>query len=418
MRLAVVGLNHNTASVAIREKAAFTTDRIEAALTELSHFRSVDECLILSTCNRTEIYAVFHEGRFDPEVLGKFMAQYSGQPYESLQPYLYEMHKKRAVEHLFRVVSGLDSMVLGETQIAAQAKQAYRHAVTARANGPIFNKLFHIAFRVSKKVRTLTGISEGSLSVSQLACHVAEKRFDDLSKRSVLLVGAGENGELTARHLIEKGVKEILIANRTFCRAETLAKKLGAVPVEMDHIVSAMEKVNVVISSTASPDFVITAADVKKAMGNRHTPLVLIDLAVPRDIDPEIAKIDGAYLHDLDSLQRVIEESLTRRKDEGHKAKAIVAEEVEKFLTWNSGEKATPLILEMRLLFDHIRSKELEKLRKKLSPDDYFEVDQATRAMMNKVLHMPIESVRNAARKEDSQKTIRLVRKILGLSEE
>lgn len=418
MHLSIVGLNHKTATVEIREKVAFTSEQIQRSLTRLQSNPCVSESLIISTCNRTEVYCAFNEGCFDNNVLKQFVADQNGLCCDDLNPYLYELSNRDAVQHLFRVVSGLDSMVIGENQITAQAKQAYRYAVTVKSAGNILNKLFHIAFRVSKKVRTQTGIGTGSLSVSQVACDLAEKIFKRLSERTVLLIGAGENGELAAKHLSQRGVGRLFITNRTFEKAEALAEKMNAQAIPFDELERGLAMADIVVASTGAPEPVLTKSHVAPVLAKRRVPLFMIDLAIPRDIDPEVDTLDNVFLYDMDALQNIVKKSLGRRSEAVHKAKQIIAGEVDRFLEWHEGQKATPTIVEIQHYVETIRAGELEKLRDKLTPEQMEMFDQATRAMMNKVLHIPIESIRKAAKTTTDVKIIRTIRSALGLSEE
>jgi glutamyl-tRNA reductase len=419
VHIAVVGLNHNTASVDVREKVAYTELRIEGALAKLRADGRIEESLILSTCNRTEIYSVFKPDRFEPDYLGRFLAESNDLAYSVLKPHLYELENKDVVRHLFRVVSGLDSMVVGENQIAAQAKEAYRLATSVRTNGPVLNKLFHVGFRVGKKVRTETGISAGSLSVSQVACDLAEKIFRHLSERTVLVVGAGENGEVTANNLKCRGVRNLVITNRTREKAEKLAKRLGAEVADFDDLSTWLSKVDIVISNTGSQEPVIRREQVATAVARRNAPLFMIDMAIPRDIEPTVDDLDMVFLYDMDALAKAVEKSRNRRSGEAHKANRIVAEQVEKFIDWCQGERAKPTIIELQERFDSIRREELDKLKDKLDPSQQAAVEAATRAMMNKMLHVPITSIRSATKKsDDAGRLIRTVRSILGLSEE
>lgn len=418
MHLAVVGLNHKTASVNIREKVAFTPEDVERALSSLSAQDCICESLILSTCNRTEIYTVFTEGCFDPDVLREFVAEFNEVNSEELNPHLYQLANQEAVEHLFRVISGLDSMVIGENQIASQAKQAYRYATIVKATGPILNKLFHIGFRVGKKVRTQTGIGTGSLSVSQVACDLAEKIFKHLSERSVLLVGAGENGELTAKTLKQRGVTDLLITNRTYEKAVTLAEKMYAEPIRFSELGNALAKVDIVISSTGASEAVLTHDIVEAAVAKRHLPLFMIDVAIPRDIDPTVDDLDNVFLYDMDALANIVSKSKDRRSEEAHKAKRIIADEVARFMQWHMGQKATPTILELQDTVETIRRGEMEKLRGRLDEKTFQLFEEATRAMMSKVLHPQITSLRKVAQKGDQGGILRTIRKALGLGEE
>lgn len=418
MHLAIVGLNHKTASVEVRERVAFTEASIERALSTLIVQDCVEESLILSTCNRTEVYCVFKTGCFDTQLLRRFVADSNGLCCEEIDPYLYELSNREAVQHLFRVVSGLDSMVVGENQIAAQAKQAYRIATTVKATGPILNKLFHVAFRVGKKVRSQTGIGTGSLSISQVACDLAEKIFRRLSERSVLLIGAGENGELTAKILKGRGVQRLFITNRTLATAHQLAQKIGAEAVPFEDLARILADVDIIISSTGAPEAILGPEQITPVLSRRQLPLFVIDLAVPRDIDPAVDRLNNVFLYDLDALQGVVEKSLDHRSGAAHQAKQIVTAEVDRFVTWHTGQKATPTIVEMQARFDAIRQAELDKIRDKMTDEQYELVEAATRAMMNKVLHTPILSIRDAASHGDQRRLIKAIRTVLGLGEE
>ena len=418
MHLALVGINHKTASVEVREKVAFGKERIARALATISTSKDIAECVILSTCNRTEIYGVFEDHKVGGELMRGFVAEYNQLCTADVDPFLYQLNDIEVVEHLFRVVSGIDSMVVGESQIAAQVKEAYSLATSARTNGVLTNKLFHMAFRVGKKIRSKTGIGEGMVSVSHVATHFAQKALDGLEGRRVLLMGAGETGQLTARHLRDHGSHKLTIVNRTAERARELAKEHHAETRDFAELAEAIADADVVISATASEKTVISFETVQQAVQGREIPLVLIDLAVPRDIDPEVATLPGVRLFDMDALQAEVEANATARSSEAHKAKRMIRREAEKFMKWARELDATPMIIELQHHFEHIRQHELSELRGKLADDQFELVEAATRAMMNKLLHHPIVSVRHAAGEGDGEQVIRTIRTVLGLGKD
>lgn len=418
MHLAVVGLNHKTAEVAVREKVAFTSQRVERALAALSNLHCVEECLILSTCNRTELYCVFKDGCFEPDALKYFVADYNDIGKDDITPFLYQLSDREVIEHLFKVVSGLDSMVMGENQIMAQAKEAYRYATTAKTTGPILNKLVHFAFRVGKKIRTETDIGLGSTSVSHVACDLAQKVLGDFPNSTLLLIGAGENGELTAKIFKDRGVGGIFIANRTKSKAVALAKKMGAEAVDMASIEKEISQVDIVVSSTGSKNFVVTKKHLQADLDKRERPLFFIDLAIPRDIDPVVGDLENVFLYDMDALQKQVSQNKDNRKDQAHIARKIIKAQTDKFMVWHKKHKAAPTIRQMQEYVETIRIGELDKVKEKLSLDDYKIFDTVSKAMINKILHTPIASIKKAAGKSDSVETIQAIRGILGLPRE
>jgi len=419
MHLTIVGLNHKTAPVQLRERVSFSEDARIQAMHDLKDRDGVAECMILSTCNRTEIVAVFSDKGFDPALPGEFLAGWHKIDMDDIAPHLYRRTGPEAVTHLFRVTCGLDSMVIGETQIASQVKDAYSCCVSCRANGPIINKLLHRALEVNKKVRNATRIGEGSLSVSFVACEVAEKIFKDLAETTILLVGAGETGELTARHLRERGALSLFVTNRTAERAEQLAEAIEGKAVPFERMAEFLANADILISSTASTEPVITTQTVKRALEHRGaSPLFLIDLAVPRDIEEEVNDLNNVFLYNIDDLQEIVDKNLARRQAELSKALRVVDEETEKFLLWQKKQAVSPTIREMQELFEGVRVQEMERLRKQLSEEDFQKVETATKCMMKKILQQPILRVKDAATRSDSGKIIDAIRDLLGLREE
>jgi glutamyl-tRNA reductase len=345
MRLTLVGLSHKTAPVAIRERLAFPAEGQAEALSLLTSSDTVSEAVIVSTCNRTEIYAVTAAAAEGSDAIVDFVCGYKGIDRAELSPYLYSSYGEAAVRHLFRVVASLDSMVVGEPQILGQVKEAYEHSFESAATGRVFNRLFRQSFEVGKRVRTETAIGENAVSISYAAVELAKKVFDTLAGRTVLILGAGKMSELTAKHLVSCGAARILVANRTRSRAEELAELFGGVAVPFESLYDHLAKADIVISSTAATEFVITKARLEPAMRSRRgRPLFLIDIAVPRDIDPAVNDLDDAYLYDIDALNHVVEANLEERAREAARAEIIIAEEIGAFQRWLDSMEVVPTI--------------------------------------------------------------------------
>ncbi len=414
----MVGLSHQTAPVEFREQVALDQAGIVRTLNGLREDHSTAEALVLSTCNRTEIYAVFTDDGDHHAELSDLLASGTGVPREQLGDHIYRRSDRDVVEHLFMVAGGLDSMVVGENQILGQVREAYSSAVTCRTNGPLVNKLLHRALRVGKQVRTRTGIGAGRTSVAAVACDLAEKIFSDLTSRSMLLVGAGETGELVARHALDRGIRELRIANRTKARAEELVGRLGGEAVSWDGLWDAVAAADVLVTATAATEPVITAGPMRQAMGRRQAPLFIIDIAVPRDVDPAVDSLPDVFLYDIDALQEVLREGSERRRGEVHRARAIVAAECDKFIEWHRRQGVTPTIVQMRDQFEGIRATELERLRDKLAEEDFERVERMTRAMVNKLLHHPTVQMKQAASQPEGGSLVKALRLLLGLDEE
>ncbi len=418
MRLRMVGLSHQTAPVAFRERVALDQDAAVRTINRLREQQDVAEAFVLSTCNRTEVYAVLLRDDAPEQILVDALAAEADVERREIDQYLYRRRDADVVEHLYMVAGGLDSMVVGENQILAQVRDAYSTSVACRANGALVNRLMHSALRVGKQIRTRTGIGEGHVSVASVACDLAEKIFADLSGRSALLVGAGETGELVVTHLLGKGVRDLRIANRTASRAQALADRFGGRAVPWDRLLEAVARVDVVISCTGSPEPVLTAEDLRGALRGRHGPLFAIDIAVPRDVEPAAGELEQVFLYDLDALRSLVDQSVDRRRAEVHHARQIVADEVAKFVAWHRSQQVTPTIVQLREHFEATRVAEIEKLRRDLSEEDFARVDRATRAMVNKLLHHPTVQMKQAARRPDSGLLLKAFRQLLGLDDE
>lgn len=420
MRLALIGVNHKTAPLDVRERLAFADDRMSETLLALHAFtgadgkRIIDECVVLSTCNRTEFYCVYNCDIFNFPALARFIAERRDLAADDVSPHLYNLSGQAAVKHLFRVASGLESMVIGEHQITGQVKSAYEAAVACHTNGPFTNKLFHLAFRTAKQVRSETKIGVGSTSVSQVACDLAREHYHDLAERRALIVGAGETGALALRHLRERGLSRITILNRTVAKAEALAAEHAAAFGPLGELPRCLATADVVVSATSAPHMVVTEAQLRTAMAGRIDPVHLFDIAVPRDIEPGVRNVRGVTLHDMDDLQAHVERNVERRSEERHAAFKIVENAAEEFVGWHLTNQMTPAITELRNMAESIRAKEIEKLRTHLSEEDYARVEAVTRTIMNKMLHQPIVTLKQAAMTQDGQQVETVLRAMMG----
>ena len=394
MELLVVGLNHKTAPIEIRECLAFPGDQLEDALCKVHSLPSVKEDLIVSTCNRVEIYAATRETQKAILDLKEFLSRYHGLPLRKFERCLYAHVGEEAVRHIFRVASSLDSMVLGEPQILGQIKDAYDRSQQANTSGLILHRLLHRAFRVAKRVRTETKIVIGAISVSSVAVELAEKIFGSLQKKTVLLVGAGEMCELAARHLVSVGADKILVTNRTHERAVSLAQEFKGEAIPFEDMAQGLKKADIVISATDSPQYLIRHDQITRLIRDRRQkPIFFIDIADPRNIEPKVGDVENVFLYNIDDLQKVANENMKDREKEAERAEEIVREEMAKFVNWYRSLDVTPTIVALRKKFEEIRKKELEKtlaLHPNLSEKERLSLEALTSAIVNKILHTPI----------------------------
>jgi glutamyl-tRNA reductase len=402
MAFNILGINHRTASVALREKVAFGEDRLRTALSTLRQEAGVAEVVILSTCNRTELYWA---GSASGTELSDWLERHHG-PDLDLANSLYVHQERQAVEHAFNVAAGLDSMVLGEAQILGQLKEAYRIAVEAGSTGPALNKLFQAAFSAAKRVRTETQIGANSVSLASATVSLARRVYSDLGERSALLVGAGEMIALTARHLASQGVKRMVIANRSLPRAQTLAGELKAVAVGLHELGSELQSADIVVACTASPVPLVTRSLVSEALRarRRRRPIFMVDLAVPRDIEPEVADLEDVYLFSLDDLQKVVDENLHQRELAAGGAKLLIEEEVARFIAEARAHDAGPAIRALRAQASDIRSHTVEQAKRMLAagrPGDEV-IDFLANTLTNRLLHAPTQALRHASESADS----------------
>jgi glutamyl-tRNA reductase len=403
MKLLALGLNHKTAPVEVRERLTFGPDIIAGALRDLTGRDGVREAVVLSTCNRTEVYCAIDDGGED--TVRGWVGGFHGISPERVNPYLYAHAGRDAVTHLLRVASGLDSMVLGEPQILGQVKGAYQNACDCESTGKLLCRLFQHAFSVAKTVRTDTAIGNSPVSVAFAAVSLARQIFSDLSKQTALLIGAGETIELAARHLRQNGVGRIIVANRTVERAHELASQFDGFAIALTEISNHLAEGDIVIASTASPLPVLGKGAVERALkARRHRPMFMVDIAVPRDIEPEVADLNDVYLYTVDDLQGVVDEGLRSRQEAAVQAEEMVAFHADEFMAWLRSLNAAGLIQDYRQRAEQLRDEVLERALRQLesgkAPQDV--LGFLAHTLTNKLLHAPSTRLRQAAREGEA----------------
>lgn len=415
--IVVVGLSHQTAPLEIREALAFPKEGLGDALSRVKEETGLSEAMILSTCNRVEIYGRAPEKA--PAPLGEFLARYHDRSPGELEKYLYRHEGDAAIRHAFRVAASLESMVLGESQILGQVKQAYEVAEEAGSLGSVLNALRNRTFAAAKRTRTETAIGRNAVSVSHVAVELARKIFGDLKDNAVLLVGAGKMSEVAARQMVKDGARATVLGGRTLERAEQLADALGGRSAPLESLRSEMERVDVVISGTGAPGLVVHKRDVEVVQAaRRHRPLFIIDIAVPRDVEPEAGKVQGVFLYDIDDLRSVAEANLRERQKEAASAEGIVDQEIKDFLEWRQSLDVVPLLVELRSRADEIRKGEIDRARRhlgSLTPEQEKALDTMTSGIVNKLLHSPTVRLKEMARNGHHAEHVGLIRKLFGL---
>ena len=393
-RIVLIGLNHKTAPIEIREKFALVCVDTRGPLASLAQLKGLKEAFYLSTCNRMEV--LFTTSTLDEgisAVVG-LLAEIYGQTGTALKPYLYTYIDQEAVKHMFRVGCSLDSMVVGEPQILGQVKDAYREATEAKTSGVVLNRLLHKSFSVAKRVRTETRIGSSAVSISYAAVELAKKIFQNLEGKIALLIGAGEMAELAAEHLLTNGVERIVVANRTLERAMALSRRFQGTTVAWEELAEELRRVDIIISSTGSPEPILSAEQVRQRMrARRNRPLFFIDIAVPRDIDPEVNRIDNVYLYNIDDLQGIVEINRAERLKEAAQAEHIISAEALKFDTWLRTLEIVPTIVSLREKAEQIREAEVRKTLNQLAPlsdGEIAAIQVLTQSLVNKLLHDPI----------------------------
>ena len=417
MRLQILGLNHNTAPIEVREQVVFAGDEVSRACERLTDIDGVDEAVLLSTCNRTEFYVITSDG-------GRDRLQDWLRDERSLDPgfanSLFTLDTEEAIRHIFRVACGLDSMVLGETQVLGQLKDAFRSAQQVGTVGQHLGRLFQHTFSVAKKVRTDTEIGANPVSIASAAVRLAQQFFAGFEKHTALLVGAGVTIELVAKHLVGKDIGRLFVANRDVERARNLASKFGGYAVPLSELEGTLPEADILITSTAAPEAIITANMVKAAMKTRkHKPVFAVDIAVPRDIEPEVAKVRDVFLYTIDDLQKVIQEGQTSRQAAAVDANRILDDEIRRYLSIERAKKASPLIVALREQGETIRDGVLREAQRRLDKgvDSREVIEFATAMLMKKMLHNPSVRLREAAENEDVE-IIDATRSLFGIDED
>ena len=417
--IVLLGVNHKTTPLAVREKLALSGG-YEEPLARLRSLTGLGEYYLLSTCNRVEILFTCREpGQMRREVLDLLFA--GNVTREEVAECIYTFEDEDAVHHLFMVASSLDSMIVGESQILGQLKDAFRHASEQKTSGQILNKLLHKSFSVAKRVRTETRIGASAVSISYAAVELGRKMFGELKGKRVMLVGAGEMAELAAEHLVGQGIRDVVVANRTLERAMKLANRFNGTAVGLDELVEQLLNVDIIISSTGATDLILHKKDVASIMRRRRNqPLFFIDIAVPRDLDPEINELDNVYLYDIDDLNNVVELNKEQRDQEAIKARRIVEEETLKFSRWLDSMEVTPTIVELRAAAEAICRAELEKTLPRLngiSAKEQKTIERMAASIVGKMLHHPMQYLKSDHPCADQEQRISMVRSLFQLDE-
>ena len=395
MQVLSLGLNHNTAPVAIRERAAVAADHLDEALRDIAKCSNILEATILSTCNRTEVYCQVDDGQI--ETVSDWLCNFHQLDKEEVTPYLYALPNQQAVKHAFRVASGLDSMVIGEPQILGQMKTAFATAHKNGNTGKVLNRLFQHTFSVAKEIRSNTSIGSHAVSVAYAAVALSKQIFSSIAEQTVLLIGAGETIELACRHLYSQGVRNIIVANRTVSRAEGLAKEFGAQAISLHELSERLPDADIVFSSTASTLPILGKGAIESALKKRkNKPMFIVDLAIPRDVEPQVGEVNNVYLYTVDDMQQVVTENLQSRKNAAIEAEKIVDDQTLQFMHWFNNLQSIPTIRELRNQTNLITQNELAiAKRRMLAGDDPEQVlQQFAHALSQKFMHNPTESLR------------------------
>jgi glutamyl-tRNA reductase len=421
MKLLITGVSHKTAPVEVRERLAFREESLPAALADLKARDGVAEAVILSTCNRVEI-TVTTEDRSDPQaVVDAFLAEQKAVDAGKIGPHIYRHEGKAAIHHLFRVAASLDSMVVGEPQILGQLKAAYAAAKDCGAVCGWLDGLMTRTFSVAKRVRSETGIGQMAVSVSYAAVELARKIFGSLNNRTVMIAGAGKMSELAARHLRRSGASHVFVTNRTHERAVEMARLFQGTPVEYSRFTAMLPEVDILITSSGAPHYILHKDEMQRVISaRRNKPMFLIDIAVPRNIEPSVNEIDNIFLYDIDDLQEVVNANLRERAKEADHAESMVAEEVDRMMARLKVAEVTPVIVGLQEQLEQIRAAEIDKTRRKygpFTPEQEQAMEALTRGIINKIAHGPISELRNHAGKPEGAHVVAAIRKAFHLQE-
>jgi glutamyl-tRNA reductase len=395
MAVAVFGLNHASVDLDTLEKLSFSPEDVTTSLSQLSREPDVGECIILSTCNRLEFYAVFEKDGMGRQILYDFLKHAKPAAMDAIGDSFYYKEDQNAIEHLFSVVSGLDSLVVGENEISGQVKKAYKVACDYGTNGVMTNKLFHAAFRTSKRVKNETRINEGNCSVGCVAVDMAEASFPDLQQCRVLLIGAGDIGRVVAKTFAARQVKDLIIANRSLHKAEQLASEAGGTAIPLEQVDTYLDQVDIIVSGTGSPEYLLDYDDM--AEWRQHHPsrhIMLVDIALPRDFDPKIGDLSNVLLKNLYDLREIVDANVKKRQDEVPKVRTIVQNEVQKFLNWKEALKINGTIKTLNLSFDAIRNQELERYHHQFPEEALLQVEAFTKSLTKKYVHLIISNIK------------------------
>lgn len=418
MKTLIIGLNHKTADIDIREKLAFHGPRLEEGLRKVSTLPEVKESVIISTCNRVEICLNVHNPEKAVESVKDFIVEFHDINRDALDNALYIYDDLRAVQHIFRVTSSLDSMVVGEPQILGQIKDAFEFALKHKTTGILLNRLFKKSISVAKRIRTETKIAENAVSISFAAVELAKKIFTELAGKSFMLLGAGEMAELAAKHIINNGVKDIIIANRTYETGCELARTLNGRAIPFDDYLIELTHADIVICSTGARNYVLTKTEMQKVMkGRKNRPVFIIDISVPRNIDPGINNLSNVYLYDIDDLQGVVDSNMLERQKEARKAEGIIEEEIETYKKWLSSLDSVPTVIALREKAEGIKKEEWEKLLNRLPDLDEKErqvIEQTVNSIINKLIHPPTSALREST--EDMDLLIATIKRLYELN--
>ncbi len=398
MRICHVGLNHRTAPVELRERLAVSETEIGDELRRMCARPPIRECALLSTCNRVEMTAVTHDPDAAVAEIHEWFATKADMPLDSVRPHLYTHTTEDAVRHLFAVATGLDSLVLGEPQILGQVKTSYEHALAAGTAGHVLHRLYQATFAAAKRARSETAIGRQAVNIASCAVDLARHIFGDLKEKRVMLIGAGEMAELAARHLRGNGCADILVANRTLERARALAVEFEGHALALDELEEYLDAADIVISSTGASTFVLLPDTVERAMNKRRgRPMFLVDIAVPRDIDPRVGEIDDVYLYDIDDLQKVVQGNRKQREAEAENARVLLEEEAQAFLGWLKSLETVPLIRQLQSQLDARRAEELEKARRYMrdfTPEQMEAVERFSRQLLKRLIHPTLTALK------------------------
>jgi glutamyl-tRNA reductase len=419
--IVLIGLNHKTAPIAVREKVFSGCQEEKDLLEIVRSLTGVGEVLYLSTCNRIEIIASVEETEDAGKSLSEFLAKSGDMTPAEAASCIYKYYDEEAVRHIFRVAASLDSLVMGETQILGQVKDAYRQALAQHATGVVLNRLMHCSFRAAKRVRSETAIAVNPVSVSFAAVELAKKIFGTLTGKKILLIGAGEMAELTGMHLITNGAEEITVANRSLSQASLLAEKFHGEAASLDALEEKLIEADIVISSTGAPTYIITADLIRKIHHQRRNRLLfLIDIAVPRDIDPAASSLENVYLYNIDNLQDIVDENMNVRKKEAIKAEMIVEEEITRYVSWQKEQESVPTIVSLRNKAEEIVRAEMDKASgwiQKLDKEEQEKVDGLVNSIVNKLLHTPVAALKEESSEFSSKDIVATARRLFRLDE-